>query len=309
MVIGGAAFEGEPIVFYWEGIAWTPRIALERAAWGCLALPLVLIAALPFDRFDPARARRRRRHKDRNREGRDAAAEPAPPPSPSAANQRPLQEGLQAAREMVLAPLRPLPLRSRPGGVLAAELRLMLRGRPWWWFAVASGLIAAGAAAPPHIARYVLLAAWLWPLLIWSQMGTREARHRTEVLVFTAVYPLRRQFAATWLAGVLLALAMGSGFAVRILWAGEMARLSALLVGAAFVPTLALACGAWSRTPRLFEIAYLVLWYGALNGALPLDYMGLSAAAVAQGMPRVYLLLTLALLAAAVIGRWTRLRR
>ena len=48
--------------------------------------------------------------------------------------------------------------------------------------------------------------------------------------------------------------------------AGNLIGIEGILVGAIFVPTLALACGALSGTTRLFEIAYLVLWYlGPMN--------------------------------------------
>ena len=307
--IGAAPFGEEPVIFSWQGIAWTPRMALERATWVCLSLPIALVAMLPFDRFDPARRRHKSGRRARSVErkatttgrtlGLTAQAEVAQSPN----------DGSSGALAGSLTPLPGSRSRWRPSPVWTAELRLMLKGQPWWWYVTLTGLIVAGSVTTVRVALSILAVAWVWPLLIWSQMGTREARHRAEAIVFSAPYPLLRQLSATWLCGVLVALLAASGVAFRLLIAGEMAHLFALLVGAAFVPTLALALGAWSHTPRWFEVVYLVWWYGALNGAISLDFMGTAPEALARGMPLVYLGLTLALLAAAVAGRWIRLRK
>jgi hypothetical protein len=45
--------------FRWPGMTWTSSYLLARLAWLALALGVVLLAALPFHRFDPARGRRR----------------------------------------------------------------------------------------------------------------------------------------------------------------------------------------------------------------------------------------------------------
>jgi hypothetical protein len=45
-------------------------------------------------------------------------------------------------------------------------------------------------------------------------------------------------------------------------------------LGALFVPSFALVLGTLSRTHRLFQFAYLPLWYGAVNGFAPVDFMG-----------------------------------
>ncbi|HEX3554932.1 MAG TPA: hypothetical protein VIA62_17040 [Thermoanaerobaculia bacterium] len=77
--------------------------------------------------------------------------------------------------------------------MLRAELRLLLKGQRWWWYAVAAGLIVAGFAVPEAGRRIVLPLAWIWPLLLWSSLGAREARFATDGLVFSAARPLRRQ--------------------------------------------------------------------------------------------------------------------
>jgi hypothetical protein len=103
-------------------------------------------------------------------------------------------------------------------------------------------------------------------MLVWSQLGTREAVCGTEQFIYPTLHPIRRQFVAQWLAGVLLALATAGGALVHWAAAGNLGGIEGILAGAIFVPTLAIACGALSGTTRLFEIAYLVLWYiGPMN--------------------------------------------
>jgi hypothetical protein len=93
-------------------------------------------------------------------------------------------------------------LRLLPSGIVGSELRLLLAGaNPWWWL-VAAGLFVAGWVAPLSAARSgVLIAAWLWPLLRWSSLGSRDAQSGTEAFVLTAPRGLVRQLPAAWLAG------------------------------------------------------------------------------------------------------------
>jgi hypothetical protein len=74
-------------------------------------------------------------------------------------------------------------------------------------------------------------------------MGTREVRHQTEQLVFSMAHPLRGQIPATWLAGVTVSFLMGSGVALRMLWAGDTISLIGWMAAVFFVPSLALALG------------------------------------------------------------------
>lgn len=278
--------------FRWEGVRWTSGTIADRLMWIGMAGGIALLAALFFHRFDPSRERRR----PIGREGRPLVA-------PEAA-------AVPRAAQVRLSPLGPAPIQFRFGRLFLAELRLTLKGRSWWWFAVVLGLTVAGLFAPLDVARqYLLPAAWLWPLLIWSAMGVREARHRTEQLLFSAAHPLRRQLPATWLAGVAVALTTGSGVGVRLVLAGDRAGLLAWTVGALFIPTLALALGCWSGGSKLFEVVYTVLWYAGPMSRIPfLDFMGASNESVATSAPLCYLGLTAVLLGLAVVARRRRLQ-
>ena len=195
--------------------------------------------------------------------------------------------------------------------LVAAELRLMLQGRPKWWFAGAAGLFIASFVSPPEAARQIVLPlCWLWPVLIWSPLGARETTEGTSQLVFSAPRSLGTQLPAAWCAGVLLALATGGGVAVRLLLARDLPALGAWGAGALFIPSLALALGTWSGTGKLFEGIFTALWYiGPMNHVASFDYCGAIRSAIDGGMPLIYAVAALALMIAAWLGRRRRMRR
>ncbi|HVG06618.1 MAG TPA: hypothetical protein VNM67_02865 [Thermoanaerobaculia bacterium] len=287
-ILGGMPEEDEAKaqVFRWQGLDWTPGLVLGRLSWFALAVGISLIAALFFDRFDPAKGRMRlpaRKKKDED--------EPSLPALPEHVTLTPLVAGSAF----------------RFPGVLAAELRLALKGQPWWWYAVAAGLIVAGLAAPAQgVRQFVLPLAWIWPILVWSPMGNRESRFGTGELLFSAPRPVGRQLPAVWMAGVLVAAAVGGGVAVRYVIGGDFAALAGWTVGALFIPSLALALGVWSGSSKLFEAVYLFLWYiGPMNRTPELDYLG----ATDRGQPLLWLAAAALLAAAAAAGRRWQLHR
>jgi hypothetical protein len=290
--LGGIAHT-EPIqVMRWEGLDWTPGLLATRLIWVLLAAGIALAAALFFDRFDPAR-------------GRVRAAKKRPAGANAGVGGGEDGPALAPLPAVYLSPLLEASRRFRFVGVLRAELRLLFKGLRWWWWAGAAGFLIATLAAPLEaVQRIVLPLAWMWPMLLWSSLGNREIRWDTTSLLFSAARPLGRQLPATWLAGVALAVLTGSGAAVRLLVAGRWDSLGAWAVGALFIPTLALALGLWSRSSKLFEVLYLLLWYvGPMNQVPAMDYTGATPAGLASGMPLVFLGVTALLMGAAVVGR------
>jgi len=281
---------GGPIqTFHWEGVAWTSDVILGRLLWVGVALGVALLAALFFDRFDPARSKPKALR-------RNGIVTRILAPFHS------LRFPRLDLRRFIALPRLPLP----PfGQVLLAELRLTLKGLRWWWYLIALGLIVAGLRSSDAKAQQgLLLAAWIWPVLIWSKPGVREKQHHTGAVVFSTPHPLRRQFPATWLAGVIVTALTGSGVGVSLLLAGEWSHLLAWGVAALFIPTLALTLGIWSGSSKFFEALYVVWWYiGPVSGLAAFDFMGLSSEAIARGLPLVYLGGTVLLLGLAAVGR------
>ena len=274
--------------FQWGGLNWTPEIILSRLWWVGLALGLALLAALFFRRFDPAREGSRRASK--------VVKEPAEPE----VIDRVVPEVVHAATLHRLTK----PPRFSFLFMVRAELRLALHGVSLWWYLVAAGLFAASLFTPVYVSRALLIAAWIWPLLIWSAMGTRETRWRVDQLVFSTAHPLRRQLPACWLAGVIIAVLTGGGTGIRLLLAGEQLGLLAWAAGALFIPTMALTLGVWSGSSKLFEVLYLFLWYlGPANHVGPIDFMGAMGPLLPPRTPVFFLAVTAALAVFAIAGR------
>lgn len=297
--------------FLWNGLDWSGGIFLKRSIWLGLAGVIALAAAIPFDRFDPARRRIGRQRKGK-RPGRASGIlqklSSVLAFSISAANET--AESTIPTVAMHLTPLKEQRTHQRFWPVFFAELHLMIRGQKWWWFIVALGLVIASLLSPLDVVRrYLFPAAWMWPILLWSALGNREGRYHTSRIVFSTPHPFRRQLLAIWLAGFLIAIITGSGAGVRLILSGQWDHFLAWGIGAAFIPSLALASGVWSGNSRLFEVVYLLWWYlGSIDRVPVLDYMGITSQAVTDGIPIIYFAASTLLLGVAIVGRRRQLQ-
>lgn len=269
-------------VFDWPGVEWTADIVLQRFLFVGIGIILTLASSSLFDRFDASR-------------GKYVSTKATIAP--------PLPEAVSSTQYLTAAQL--TPLTASPKGfaflrVVSLELKLLLKGKPWWWFAIAGGLWIATVVFPIESVRaYVLPMTWIWPVLIWSSLGNREIQHNTHQMVFSSAAPLKRQLPATWLAGFIITLVTGSGAAIKLLSAGYGAGLFAWLSGALFIPSLALALGVWSKSQKIFEVVYVALWYLVINGVSAVDYLGANS----SGNISFFMPLTLGLIVTAFIGR------
>lgn len=296
LTIGG---ERAVRTFPWNGIDWTLNVLLVRLLWVSVAACLALLASVFFHRFDPARSWRKPRSQaaintpDFSSEDR-AVSVPAPV-SMTGAHLTPLiRTSLHNSAN------------SRYPQLVMSELRLMLKGQRWWWYAGAAGMLVGQVASPERNVRAgFLLAAWIWPVLLWSQMGCREARYATSALLFSSERSLSRQLPALWTAGVAVALLTGGGVGIRLLLSADWHDFAAWFAGALFIPSLALALGIWSDSSKAFEAIYTVWWYIGPAHQMPgFDFMGTTPA---SGSPGVYALAAIALLAVSYWGRRARL--
>jgi len=230
-------------------VNWTPGIVAWQWSWAVLGLGLILLSALWFARFDPAREGLR----------------------PIRAKSKEAKEG-EPTRPRMKIPRIALPTLSpfisklaqvHPFlGVLFAELRMQLNGRRWWWWAITAGLSFSILTSPlPAVKEYLLPLAWLWPLPIWSEMGNRERKNNTIQVVFSSARPVLRQLPAAWLAGVLATVLLLIAGGVFFLSNGDLLGLTGWTGAVIFVPTLALALGVFSSGNRVFEVIYLIWWY------------------------------------------------
>ena len=296
--------------FLWTGVHWTADLFLGRMILLALAVAIALLAALFFDRFDPARAgwlNERKPKALRKSEAREAArTQIAGKPFEQSAFDSPHSQFAASQLAPLLRTGSHAVSRTRFFALVAAELRLLLRGHAWWWYTVAAGLFIACLASPLDAARSgVILAAWIWPALVWSQLGTREAQYSTGTLIFSAPHAVPRQLLASYAAGVLVAALAGGGLGLHLLFARDFAGLGAWATGALFIPALALALGVTTGSRKFFEALYTAWWYvGPMHHIRGLDFMGATAA---SSTPAPYLLAAVILVLVAYAWRKVRL--
>ena len=302
------AFTGDPgsvMVFTWTGIEWGGAELLSRGPTLVVAGLGLIVAVVTFDRFEPTIGILERvQDVFARRDGAQDTEETATTPLETDT------ESATLPSEVDLRAVTPNPSWLPGRRLLTAEIRMALRGQRWWWYLGILGCIAAGLATPLGVARgLVLPVAWLLGLSVWAGLGIREQRFRTTELVFTTPYPLG-QLAAVYFGGVSVALVATAGVLVAFAIAGSFTTVGAILVGACFVPALALATGIWLGTSRVFEVVFLSMWYiGPMNGVYSLDFVAAHPETVAQGIPLWIAAVTVALLIAAVVGRKRNLRQ
>jgi hypothetical protein len=304
--------------FTWEGMKWTSEILQTHLLLIGLGIAVSLIASLFFYRFDPAR------------ESKESPAEPEGhlQDTVEAEGDRKVQQvkriespepvgSLKSLKDVDIKPLSPEVVRFRFGSIWLAEFRLALReidDIPFignYGVAVVGALIITGLLLPLDTARGILLpVAWLLPVLVWSKMGTREAHHHTDQIVFSSANSLKHQFPAAYLAGVALAIFAGSGVACNLAIHADWTGLLAWLIGAFFIPALAFCLGVWTGSSKTFEFLYIMLWYlGPINRIESLDFAGAVPGSVVTGIWQYYLVITLIILILAFMGRRMQMQR
>lgn len=260
----------EPLrVFDWGGLVLTGPVGELVAGRFVVLLAAVLVAVLPalwFDRFDVARAA------GAPRVAVDAGPVRAAelPVSVTA----PLGVGSVPRSSLTVGSLTAAPVgrRSALARIVAGELRILTSDLSRWWWIVAAGLnVVAVAWTGPGTA--MLAVAWIWPVLVWSRLGTQHLEHGVDTLL--GAYPGSVDRAvAQWLAGVALTAATAVGPLASMLLDGDALRAAHWAAGALFIPSLALLLGTITRTPRVFQVLYLIAWYMAINDVAAFDHMG-----------------------------------
>jgi len=282
----------EKKTFVWPGMNWRVSILLQRFFWILVAFALVAVASIPFRRFDPSYGRVRIRGK------------------PTI-----LDKLFEQDYEKTISPkiaygnLPKADVRFSFLNLVKAELKIMLKRNSLWWLLITVGLFIATVFSPLSLAHGGLLPIlWFCQILIWSKLGSREIANRSNQYIFSAAYPIKRQMTASLCAAALIALFLASPVILRSLIAGNLYSIYAIIVGAFFLPTFAMASGVWTGSGKLFEVTYTILWFGIMNNMMGqgipfIDYIGSMEESQALGVANVFLGITMAFLVFAVLGR------
>ncbi|GAA2524796.1 hypothetical protein ACPCK9_15790 [Streptomyces koyangensis] len=293
----------EPLTpFRWDGFELGGGFLASRLLIVVIAVALALLPAFWFGRFDPSRDRR-------GAAARVEAEDEAGSLSGTGAS------GPAPAPVYRPAPTTALTLPKTPtesgggtfGRLLAGEVRILVGGvSPWWW-AVAAALTVAGLAVPADLVTgLVLPAVWIWPVLIWSRLGSQQVEHGMEGLL--GAYPaVRRRLLAEWGSGVVLTAVLGVAPLIRMGLAADFPGLAAWLAGVLFIPSLAMLLGVVCRTHRVFQAVYLPIWYLVVNKVAAVDFMGAVRDAGAPAGPTpLFYAAALLMLGAAFLAAETR---
>ncbi|MDB2253155.1 hypothetical protein PM033_15535 [Halorubrum ezzemoulense] len=281
--------------FRYEGGPWPAWFFAQRLGTVAVGLAVTLVAALPFNWFRTTGGvvEKVRRRLPLDETPPETATQTASNPQTPTDTADPAVSPSPVGDDVTIPPV----TRRGAGGfrrVLTMELRRLLRGQPRWWY-LGAGLLAvvpAGIAltggGTEGAARGLLSLVAVWPLFVWSQIGSQTARHGIRPQVLTSDYPVG-QLVGEWIAGCLITIVVGAGaFAIAVATGGPTALIgvTGLVI---FPPSLALAAGLWTGSPRLFEALYLGLWYiGPLNGGFVADFAGVTARGTSLGVPIVF---------------------
>nr|QEO73607.1 hypothetical protein [uncultured bacterium] len=251
LAIGFSDAEGPLRRYEWAGLDLTAELVLLRTAVLLFALGVAVLAAGWFTRFTPTSGTAGRRS-EQETEALPAEARPTRFGAPVSAAVR----GWIAAR------------------LLLSELRILVKGISYWWWTGAAALFATGLFVPyAQVINPMLPIGWIWPVLMWSRLGTQQTANGVDLLVAASVAG-RRRLAAEWTAGVLITAVTGLAPLLRMAVAADWSGVAAWGAGLLFIPSLALAVGTLTRTARAFQALYLGAWYAVMNGVTAIDYMG-----------------------------------
>jgi hypothetical protein len=189
---------------------------------------------------------------------------------------------------------------SRLGVLVAAEVFIVLRMRPLWWWAAWLPLWGVQAFGPRHAVALAMLGGWTLLLDVFSRTALRDQECGTVDLVATAPGALRRLLLARAAACVGLAwLSAAPGLLHESFAHPAMSPTAAVM--AAAIALCGLAAGRLARSSRPFELVFLALAYATTQGLPWLD-------ASAHGNAVTLGALAATLVAAAVLALGARPR-
>jgi hypothetical protein len=251
--------------FVFSGADWSAGFLTSRLLLLGAAGAMITAASFSFRRFDEERTTTKRR-----------LFRAASSPVESAATGKSTSTLLETPRITRLTPIVNHIPRLGLLSLLIAELRIALNRISRWWYIVAAGIIIAGMLTPFSIAyKFLLAAAWFWPMLIWSALGCRDQLYDTRQMVQSTPGGVWLQLSMQWLAGFIIAAGIGSFIGLRAMVSGDIGIFAHWLIGAMFIPSLAMTCGIMTSGRKLFEVLYTILFYiGPLNKVPLCDFTG-----------------------------------
>ena len=187
--------------------------------------------------------------------------------------------------------------------LLHLELKLILKDHSTYWLLGILVLNIIQLSVDRQLLNTVFLpVSWLWCLLIISQLGQKEKQANTLELITYSSQSTILQRLASYCSGWILLFLASTGSVLRFVASADYLLLIQLMVAISFTISLAIFCGRYSGSKRLFEALYPALWYmGPIQAAVYVDFFGVNSQKSWQlGMPCVFFVIAVALLALTI---------
>lgn len=289
-------------LFEWHGVEWTGSLLLQQSSLFLLALLIILVAALLFHGF---RNKAVKGSRERQNSGKVS------PNEKTLIDLDNVRVGLDVEHERLdsqvnVSSLTPGTVRTSFLSLVHAEWWLMMKSASLGWYVVATLLFALCLTLPVTTSAQWMIwpVTWIWPLVLWSGMGSRETRYQTEYLIASSRFATR-QLSAVWVSGFLLACLTGGGMVIRMILEGDAEHLMYWVSAVILIPSLSLASGVLTKTNRTFEVFYMIIWYlGPFNKMPYLDFLGTkSAEGSSWVINAMYTVISIGLLMIAFVSR------
>lgn len=292
-------------MFEWHGVEWTGALWIQQLSLILLALLFILVAALRFHGFrnEGVKGKWRRLQKP----------ESVSAHSETLLNRNNTLADLEVKYErkvsrVQVSSLPPATIHNSFLSLVHAEWCLMMKSASLGWYVVASLLFVLCLVFPVTVSTQWMIwpITWIWPLLFWSGMGSRETRYRTQYLVAVSPRFATRQLSAVWVSGFLLACVTGGGMLIRLILEGDTEHFMYWISAVILIPSISLASGVLTKTNRIFEVLYMIIWYlGPFNKTPYLDFLGTSSAerSPCWVMASIYTAISIGLFMVAFIAR------
>ena len=156
------------------------------------------------------------------------------------------------------------------GALVAAEVFVVLRLRPLWWWAAWLPLWGVQLFGPRQAVGLAMLGGWTLLLDVFSRSGLRDRDHGTLDLVGTAPGVHRRLLLARVLSGIGLAWLAAAPGLLHESAAHPAVAAAACVIGAS-IALWGLASATATRSSRPFELVFLAVAYATTQGLPWLD--------------------------------------
>ncbi len=144
----------------------------------------------------------------------------------------------------------------------------------WLWLPTLSIMIAM-IFVPITISHQILLPlVWFLQIARIASITSKELTSNVAPFAFASYKPLQRLLTSQLLAAITLLLVLASPLLIRLLINNDSTAVSAILLGALFIISLAAFFGIVTRGKKLFEIVFFIVTYTNMSKLPYTDYFG-----------------------------------